>query len=306
MIDYLDKYIGQNKNRSEINFFIENQRKTGFLPPLFLSGARGYGKSLLTREIQKNLIDRTGNKKKYLEVHCSSVSSLKDFVEQIIKPHVLDSEITVNLEELHLLPLDVKNWLLYLLPTEGKTSSANYSNEPLNFNFNNLSLIGSTTNPEQLSLPILSRFHKIELEPYKLEEITKIIHSTSPIRYNDDVDIEIAKISRATPRLARNFVMNRIAPYCANLSKNSFGATDWDYFKSVFNIQPFGLTNQEIEYLKYITTPKTLTCISARLNLDSSTVRKHIESYLLSEGLIEIDGKRKITGVGQKILNNLS
>ena len=97
-----------------------------------------------------------------------------------------------------------------------------------------------------------------------------------------------------------------IVQYCKNEDTTDFTKVHWDDFRTYFDVKPFGLTINEIELLRYLATgPKSLTTISGKLNLDISTVRKEVELFCLSKGLIIIDGKRRITKKGIDILKEI-
>ena len=49
----------------------------------------------------------------------------------------------------------------------------------------------------------------------------------------------------------------------------------------------------------------TLTGLAAKIGLSKSALQRDHELYLLNKGLIEIDGKRKITGKGIDLCKQL-
>jgi len=309
--DYLGQgFIGQSNTRRGVNFYIEGQRTNGILPPLLLTSQRGSGKTEMARIIAKNLIDPTTKQTKpWIEINGASVKKVKGLVDNIIIPHVANGkQVTLVWDECHSSESEVKDWMLSVLqPNENNTTTAAHGGEVFEFNFTQFSLIMVSTNPEELSKPLLSRLKRIELEPYSFSDLGDILlKHLKTINLQDNVIEEIIPISRQSPREIVK-ISKDIQQYCAQNKKDSFGAKEWSDLKSILNIKPLGLTSNEIELLSFLKNrgPQTLTAIGAKLRLDVSTVRKDIEQFLLSENLIKIDGRREITNFGQKLIDSL-
>ena len=90
-------------------------------------------------------------------------------------------------------------------------------------------------------------------------------------------------------------------------NKETFDINDWTELKKRVNVKPYGLQANELEVLKFLDKrgDSTLTAISAYLGLDSQTVRRDYESYLLTMNLLKIDGKRIITNKGREVLKEI-
>ena len=89
--------------------------------------------------------------------------------------------------------------------------------------------------------------------------------------------------------------------------QTKFGIEDWNSLKKQHGIRPLGLQSNEIEILRLLSSrgSMSLTGLAASMGLDTSTVRKDIELFLLKRNLIKIEGKRHITAFGQQILKEI-
>lgn len=310
MTDYLTEYIGQSDSKSRLNFYINQHKTSGFLPPIGIFGSRGLGKSELARAVAKNLDNSDGKIKKYVEVNCSTLKGIQDFIDDLYTPHIAGrQEVTILLDEAHAMGHKLNDWLLSATNTEkDNLNIVGYNGQDFEFDYNKLSLIVATTNPEKLSQPFLSRFRRFDLAQYKNDEISQILSNLlkdKNIEIKSGVSQNISTYCRGTPRHAVHLNKDIIG-YCQQEEKECFDENDWSKLRKILGIKPLGLTNQELQVLRELSSgAKTLTNLAARLKVDRQTLQKDIESFLLSNSLIQVDGKRYITQLGQKILNQL-
>jgi len=310
--DYLKNYIGQEDSKSRLNFYINQFKKTKFLPPLLFSSSRGSGKTELAREIAKNLEDDTGKIKKYIEVNSASLKSIQDFLDDLVLPHIIGNQyVTILLDESHALNSRLTEWLLTAFNTEKDSkTSVSYNGQQYDFDFKYLSVITATTNPEKISQAFLSRFRRFDLKEYKNEEIAQIltknlINKNYTVNLEDGLSLEIAGYARQTPREIVH-ISKDIRGYCEQNNNYEFTFKDWEFFRKIMGIKPFGLTNQEAEVLRCLQTrDSSLTYLAAKLKLDIQTLRRNIEPFLLNKNLMIIDQKRKITRQGIEILKEI-
>jgi Holliday junction resolvasome RuvABC ATP-dependent DNA helicase subunit len=303
-----DSLLGQDKLKNKLNFYINNQQKTGYLPFLMFHASRGSGKTTAARVLARNLKNHDDSKRRAIELNGVSLQSVSKFVDEILVPYVgNEQEITIFIDEVAECSDKVIAFLLSVLqPDINNRSSIEYQGNIYDFNFHYFNLICATTNGEKLREAFKSRFKKIEIEPYSEQSLIKILYKNSEeIQYLDGVEREIVSIARESPREIV-LISKDVKQYANHCNSNTFSYDDWNNFVNYFDIKPYGCTIQEIELLKYLATgPKTLTSISGKLCLDVSTVRKEVELYLLSNNFIVIDGKRHITNKGVTILKKL-
>jgi Holliday junction resolvasome RuvABC ATP-dependent DNA helicase subunit len=306
-MSYFPNFIGQKNAISAITFELNATKRTKVLKPLFLAGPRGHGKTELARRIGSNLLNTEGKPKKFIELTGASCRNLNVFVDTLVIPHLSNfQEATLFVDEIHCVHDDIKDWFLSLLQRSPENkSTVSHAGLRYDFDFSKFSFICASTNPEKLSKSLLERHKRIELEPYVDGELIKILYVNTPdLTFLDGVEKEIISTVRGSPRI---IVLDRskdIVEYCAQNNLTKFGPSDWHKLRKILNIRPLGLTANETNILKFLkeTGSQTLTSIAAKLSLDTSTVRRDCELFLLSRGLMKIEGTRHITDKGVKIL----
>ena len=72
-------------------------------------------------------------------------------------------------------------------------------------------------------------------------------------------------------------------------------------------ILPLGISHTEKQILQTLNAcgSATLTGLAAKIGLSKTALQRDHELYLLNKGLMEIDGKRKITGRGIELCKTL-
>lgn len=307
--DYIDQgLLGQEKLKNKLNFHIHNQHKSGFLPFILFQAPKGSGKTLFARQLARNLKNLDGSKRRAIELNGSSIGSVIQFFDEVLTPNVLSGqEITVFIDEIAEVTDKVIGFLLSIMqPDLSNVSSITRGGQTYDFDFHKFNFICATTNSEQLRETFKSRFKKIEIEPYNNATLVQILfRHTDCLTYHNGVENEIAKVCRFSPR---EVVLRAkdINSYCKIKEVTSFDQDNWIEFKDYFDIKPLGLGVKEVELLRYLKTgPKSLTSIMGKLQLDMQTVRKEVELFCLSNNLLNIDLKRKITDKGLKILDEI-
>ena len=302
---YFPEIIGQEKTIRKLSFLIEGQRANGFCPPVLFVAKRGDGKTSLARALGRNLVARDGTPKKFVEVNGASLKTVSAFVNNIIIPHVNNAEVTLCVDETHSHDNRVRDWILSMLArNKDKTSMATHDGAEIWFNWTQFSFIAATTNPEKLSEAFKNRLERIDLEPYKAEHLVAILLKNTPdITYDENIEHNIVSVVRDSPRQTVHLA-EHINQFSAQTKNTRFNKAAWQDLSKKLDIKPFGLTHTELALLRHLNEcgGLTLTSLSAKLSLDATTIRRDIESFLLSRNLIQIDGKRFITGRGKEML----
>lgn len=306
--EYFPDFIGQSIIKTQLSFLLNAYQHSRILSPLLLVAKRGDGKSDLSRRIALNLTNsnRTGPKK-LIEINSASVKTVESFVEKIIIPFVAgNKEVTLFCDEFAKIGEPVSDWLLSVLcPNAEHRTFAYHGGTRYDFDFRYFSFIGATTDAHLVSLPMKSRLRRLEFEPYSNIDLIKILHRNCDIEFRDNIEHEIVKVLRSSPR-ATVMMAQDIRQYATNENKNSFGRRDWENFKFILGILPLGLTRNELQLLRYLDEgPATLTCLSAKFSLSIAELRQEIELFPMASGLISIDGKRKLTHKGKELLESL-
>jgi len=194
-----------------------------------------------------------------------------------------------------------------LAPNRRGVNHVGYNGATIEFNFNRFSFVGATTHPNKLQDAFLNRFDRVDLEPYSKNDLGEILtRYLEDISVDEETVLDIVSTVRYSPRTLV-MLADKITKNC-NLHKLiKLTKKNWEELKYIFNINPLGLTETEIKYLRFLSEYGTqrLTRIAAKLNLDRTTIQGDTEKFLSSEGLVEIDTKRTITCKGKKILKLL-
>lgn len=309
-MDYLSDFLGQDRVKRKLNFYIEGYQKTGYIKPLLFSAARGLGKTTLARLVAKNLQkDGAEKPKPYIEINGSSVKSVGGLIDAVLVPYVFNQEVTILADEIHLCNPLVINWLLSVIPGGNETITKVYhAGIEYEFDWHKLSLFIATTNPEKLFEAFKSRFDRIEIENYTEEILKKILlKNCENINFLENSEDSIVGVSRGLPRQIVNLTKD-IKQYCITKNKEEFDLWDWSLLQNTLGIRSLGLQTHEVELMKYLEArgSQSLTSIAAKLGLDPTTVRRDVELFLLKNNLIHIDGKRSITQYGREILKTIN
>jgi Holliday junction resolvasome RuvABC ATP-dependent DNA helicase subunit len=268
--------IGQDEVKRQLSFFADAQNKTGVAPFLMMSGAKGLGKTEFAKEYANNLKNKDGSKRPFLEINCSTIKNANAFFEQIFLPIVMHNEITILLDEAHMLPKDLVNAFLTVFNTEkGTFKEYHHAEQIFSFDFAKQNFIFATTELDKLFAPFKDRLTIVDFKPYTQQEMADIIDLVcGEIEFDDGLRLEIADTTRGNGM-------------CHTLG-----------------IKPLGLSNIEVEILSILKERGncSLQMLSAVTGMSRTAIQKEAELYLLKRGLMKINGQREISGKGLNIL----
>ena len=162
-------------------------------------------------------------------------------------------------------------------------------------------LIGATTRAGMISAPLRDRFGMdFRLQFYTSSELSRIVQIASAKlgkECDKNASLEIAKRSRATPRIALR-LLKRIRDFA---EVNDEQIISHDRAKEGLNalgVNSLGFDEMDIRYLEILMQarrrPMGLSTIAAALSEDEGTVEDVIEPYLLANGFIERTAKGRI------------
>jgi len=298
--------IGQAEVKSQLQFYSEAQAKTGIAPFLMLSGAKGLGKTEFAKAYANTLKNEDGTKRTFIEINCSTIKNANAFFEQIFLPIVMHNEITILLDEAHMLPKDLVNAFLTVFNTEkGHRKEFHHAEQIFEFNFAKQNFIFATTELDKLFPPFKDRLTIIDFKPYSTEELGQILELVAgEIEFED-----INSIAHTTRGNARSAVKRakEIILYCERVNNKDFSVKDWKKMCGILDIKPLGLSNIEIEILEILKARGncSLQMLSAVTGMSRTAIQKEAELYLLKRGLMKIDGQREISGKGMNILQKI-
>ena len=308
MNDYFSHLIGQDNVKKKLNFYLKAYHATSVFPFLNLVGAKGLGKTLFAKEFAKNLNNKDGAKRPFLELNCSTIKNNAQFFEQIFIPIIMNNEITILFDEAHALPKDLTMAFLTIFNTE-KTNTKEfvYDDQTFTFDFTKQTFIFATTESDKLFPPLKDRLSTVDFEQYSTNNLSDIIKlNCEGVNFSKDA---LDALSLTVRGNARNAVMRskEIVLYCESENKNTFDLDDYANLTDLLGILPHGITCTEKQILEILSDRGSckLQTLSAVTGLSPTSLRRDHEVYLLRKNFIQIDGERKITHHGKNLIQSL-
>ena len=269
-----------------------------------MSGAKGLGKTEFAKSFAKNLYNQDGDKRSFLELNCSTIKNNEQFFEQIFLPLIADNEITILFDECHALPQDLTMAFLTIFNAESNTRKTFEWNEmTFEFNFKQQTFLFATTETDKIFPPLKDRLTIVDFEPYSSTDLSDILKLCAPeVQFINKVEEKIATTIRGNARSAVKRA-KEIQLYCGARNCNVFGLQNFADLSDQVGILPYGITYTEKQILQALNNcgSATLTGLAAKIGMSKTALQRDHELYLLNQNLIEIDGKRKITGRGLEL-----
>lgn len=308
MSNRFDRIIGQEKVKKRLEFFLEAQNKSRISPHILFVAPRGSGKTLIAQTYASNLLNSEGKKRKLITINCSSLTRLKQFVNDILVPHVSGKEITILFDEASEIPRDITMALLTILnPNPENRNSFAYGDFNVEFDFRNVTFLFATTEAHKIFHALIDRLERLDLQEYTLENLSDIVQKATDSSISKDTLSEVAKVLRGNARKATQMA-NHIRNYMAAKEKKQFDAKDWKLFCDQMGINPLGLSPLEINVMRCLAekAETTLTNLSAKTHMTRQTLQRDTEVYLQKLNLIEVTPTgRKLTPQGRSYLESV-
>jgi Holliday junction resolvasome RuvABC ATP-dependent DNA helicase subunit len=321
--------IGQVKAKRKMDFHLDNFDATKVLPHMMFIAPKGCGKTLMAKAVGRNLLsaeptmrvttDSMGERatteipageapKRFLEVNCSSIKSVPQFVEGLLMDKILNQEVTVLFDEAHMLPNDVSMFLLTALnPNPNNFNSMTFNDHTFDFNFRRQTFMFATTEAHKIFHALIDRCDRVDLEEYTMTQLGAIVElnlTNLKLKCDESLLEEIAIVLRGNARAAQKMA-NNMKNYLARAKKKKFDVGDWAKLKYALGIMPLGLNDIEIQILKALRGRKdcSLTNLSAKVGLTAQCIRQDFEMYLQKTNLMSINtGGRSLTVEGKDYL----
>jgi Holliday junction resolvasome RuvABC ATP-dependent DNA helicase subunit len=299
--------VGQEEVKRKLDFYANAQNATGKSPFIMLSGAKGLGKTQFARSYSDSLKNKDGSKRPFLEINCSTIPNANSFFSQIFLPIIMHNEITVFFDEAHCLPKDLTNAFLTIFNTEMESwKEFMYKDENYSFDFEKQNYVFATTELDKIFPPLKDRLSMIDFAPYKVSELGKIISTQSKVNIDESILDDIASTARGNARSAVKRA-KEILLFIESSDFSVFNKEAWEKMKYILGIKSMGLSNIEVEILRILNERGdcTLQMLSSVTGMSRSALQRDAEIYLLRQGLLKIDGLRKITQKGKDILKTI-
>lgn len=313
-MSYFSDIIGQTRAKKQLGFFIDAHRSCWKTPNILLGGEKGNGKTLLAKTFAKNLLKQDkSDKKPTIEVNCSTIGNVTKFINDIYIPHIQDKEATLILDEASELPNSVTMALLSLLnPNRNGANQLMVGGSMITFDFEKLSVLFCTTDPQQMNKALIDRCELVDLEPYNQEELLQIVrlslvkNGVSLYNIEDFAGQRLATTLRGNARAAQKMA-DKIKLFLDSKIKTNFSEHDLEEFVDKLGIYPLGLTSIEYKILQYLAIQQncSLTMLSAKTGVPREALQKYYEIHLMRMGLIHVgQNGRNLTTKGADYLRN--
>jgi Holliday junction resolvasome RuvABC ATP-dependent DNA helicase subunit len=319
--------VGQDKPKKEMAFYLNAYMQTRMVPNMMIVAPKGQGKTTIARELAKGLIqfDEHGvpmetpskqdpsvmrpKRKPFVEVNCSTLKSVKQFINGLIIPYVNDKDVTLLFDEASEIPRDVTMALLTILnPNPENRTTFALDEYVCDFDFRRQTFIFATSEANKVFHALADRLERITLEDYTLAQLAQIVQRGIPdVECQDNVLLDVANVLRGNARAAQK-TASKIAAFCGK--RKTFGMADWRNLRETLSIYPLGLNVQEISILRFLAqhmAGTSLTGLSAKTGLSREALRLDSEMFLLKNDLMSIETTgRTITAKGLEYLKALT
>ena len=285
----LKEYVGQSGLKENLKVFIGAAlHREEPLDHVLLYGPPGLGKTTLAHviahEMGANIRVVTGTTIEKTGDLAAILSELEPgdilFIDEIHRlPRVVEESLYSAMEDFR---FDI------FINKESNSKS-------LSINLPPFTLIGATTRAGDLSAPLRARFGIVEkLNFYTIDEIKDIVKRTARVlntKIDADAELEIAKRSRGTPRIA-NRLFKRVRDFAHYQNKDEISYQDAIYALNALKVDAIGLDDVDIRYLltlinRFKGGPVGLDTLANAIGEEIMNLEDVYEPYLLQIGFID-------------------
>ena len=300
-----DTLIGQKEVKSQLGFYADLFNAGFVVPPIMLNAAKGLGKTAFATAFHE---ETKQSSRKFIEINCGTIRNAEQFFDQFFVPQVMGQNVTVLFDECHALPKDLTNIFLTAFNVEGaKKKLVSVAEGFMEFDFEKQIYLFATTELHKLFDPLKDRLTIIDFKQYDEKELGVIMQNKVDwVDYKDGVMNSIVSCVKGNDRSAIKLAL-KIQDWCNKNRISSMCHGEWAKMKAHFNILPFCLTNIEVQILRALHKRGacSLQMLSAITGMSRQAIQQEAENNLLRKGFMDIDGKRKITNKGTKILEQI-
>ena len=285
----LKEYIGQKDLKENLKVFIGAAlHREEPLDHVLLYGPPGLGKTTLAHVIAHEM---GANIRVVTGTTIEKTGDLAAILSELEPGDIL------FIDEIHRLPRVVEE-SLYSAMEDFRFDifiNKDTNSKSLSINLPPFTLIGATTRAGDLSAPLRARFGIVEkLNFYTVDEIKDIVKRTARVlntEIDEEAEMEIAKRSRGTPRIA-NRLFKRVRDFAHYQNKDTISYADALYALNALKVDSIGLDDVDIRYLKTLINrfkggPVGLDTLANAIGEEIMNLEDVYEPYLLQIGFID-------------------
>ena len=292
----LDDFVGQEKLKQNLRVFIEAAKERGeALDHVLFYGPPGLGKTtlayIIAQELKSNIRMTSGPALEKPGDLAGILTNLSNrdvfFIDEI---HRLNRTI-----EEYLYPA-LEDFKLDIIIDKGANARTIQLTLPY------FTLVGATTRAGLLTSPLRARFGVVSrLDFYTAEELGKIIHRSARIlgiEIDSDAEIEIARRSRGTPRVA-NRLLRRIRDFAQVKGDGKINLETTIRSLHQLDIDEKGLDEMDKKIVKTIITkfnggPVGINTLALAVGEESETLEEVYEPFLVQQGFLNRTSRGRV------------
>jgi Holliday junction DNA helicase RuvB len=285
----LDDFSGQPKIVDNLQVFIQAAKlREEALDHVLLHGPPGLGKTTLSHIIA-NELDTS------IKITSGPVIEKPGDLAGLLTN--LEEGDVLFIDEIHRLNTVVEEYLYSAM--EDYTIDIMIDSGPnarsIQITINPFTLVGATTRMGLLTPPLRARFGiTCHLEYYDVLTLQKIINRSAElleIPIDDDGNLEIARRSRGTPRIA-NALLRRIRDFAQIKGNGTINKDIAEFGLRALDVDENGLDEMDNKILRTIIEkfkggPVGIKNIATAVGEEAGTIEEVHEPYLIMEGLIQ-------------------
>jgi holliday junction DNA helicase RuvB len=295
----IDEFVGQDRVKEQLALLIDGARARGeTVDHLLFSGPPGLGKTTLAGIVSNELgvgfqptsgpaLDRPGDLAAILTnleegdvLFVDEIHRMPRAVEEVLYPALEDFKLDVVL---------------------GKGPSA----RSIRLDLPRFTLVGATTRPGRITLPLRERFgFSPRLDYYSIDDLRAIVQRSAGI-LGVSIDVEgtheIARRSRGTPRVA-NRLLRRVRDFAEVRHDGVVTSAVAKAGLELFEVDEEGLDKLDLAILSTVVVkfgggPVGLSTLSAAVGEETDTIEDVVEPYLLQLGLLQRTPRGRVATV---------